>query len=462
MRKILNGMTITNKITLLYGCVFALVLLLTSVFLMLNATYYYRSVSRKELAETAERVAAHIEAGGALTAEALREARQNNLVEVRVTDMAGAPRGQTSADMPVIPFPPPPGGEWKARHEFLERTASWGGRIYHVQAFRENMRERQALRLFALVFVAANLVGLVGVFLIGKAISRAMLKPIVHMSQTAERISIEDLSRRIDVDGPDDEFRKLAVTFNEMIQRLETSFKKQNQFVSDASHELRTPISVIQGYANLLDRWGKTDPAVTQESIDSIKSETAHMSSLVEKLLFLAKDGPDTVGRDADPVSLAEVAEEVLKEFSLARERLVPRLSLETEADGILHADRHMMKRLIWIFLENAVKYGGDGLSRVTIRVAEDRGAVSLTVADDGAGIDPADLPHIFERFYRADKSRSREIPGTGLGLSIAKRIAERHSAHLSVESSPGEGAAFTVRFPRGAVENSFSAANKQ
>ena len=147
-----------------------------------------------------------------------------------------------------------------------------------------------------------------------------MLKPVEEIQQTAERISIEDLSQRIDTSGPDDEMKELAETFNSMISRLENSFQKQNQFISDASHELRTPISVIQGYANLINRWGKSDPTVLEESIQSILAETEHMSQLIKKLLFLAKSDQNRIPVQKEQFCLNELVKEVVKEMEITTE----------------------------------------------------------------------------------------------------------------------------------------------
>ena len=141
-----------------------------------------------------------------------------------------------------------------------------------------------ALRLFYV-----NILGIILAALMGSYISNVMLKPIRKIKETAKRISVEDLSQRIEIDGPDDEIKELSVTFNSMIDRLEESFEQQSRFVSDASHELRTPISVINGYANLINRWGKDDPEILQEAVNNILEETDHMSVMIKNLLFLAK-----------------------------------------------------------------------------------------------------------------------------------------------------------------------------
>jgi signal transduction histidine kinase len=229
-----------------------------------------------------------------------------------------------------------------------------------------------------------------------------------------------------------------------MIDRLESSFQRQNQFVSDASHELRTPISVIQGYANLINRWGKSDPDILQESIDSILSETEHMSALIRKLLFLAKGDQNRMLVQKKLVSLNEIAGEIVKELEILE---VHREILFEEKDKVeIWGDPDLIKQLLWIHAENALKYTKDG-GLITVRVWKDKKNAYVSVSDNGAGISQEHLPRIFDRFYRVDQSRNKGISGTGLGLSIAKWIADSHFGYISVESKEGEGTTFVNSF---------------
>ena len=189
--------------------------------------------------------------------------------------------------------------------------------LYRIQVFRMMADGNYMILNFMSKLVIADIIGILCVFLIGRYISRRMLKPVAAIREAAERISIEDLRQRISTEGPDDEMKELTETFNSMIDRLDTSFQKQNQFISDASHELRTPISVIQGYANLINRWGKSDPAVLQESIDSILAETDHMSTLIRQLLFLAKTDQNKLSLQKEEISLNEVAQELVREMEM-------------------------------------------------------------------------------------------------------------------------------------------------
>jgi signal transduction histidine kinase len=476
LNKWLAGRAITTKITVLYGLMFAGALVLFSVILFLNAVLYYRNASLQELEEMAERVTAYIAEGGPVTQEALTDLRMGKNIEISVkTD--GAPVVNTSglaeftiADSQPPGYPAAPQGKVTTvyngpfrpapgflaflfnfnsgiRYMASERYVDQQGARTHIMVFRPFAVEQKILRTFSDLFVLANILGVASAFLIGRYIGKVLLKPISAIRQTAAQIGVEDLSRRIVLaEGPEDEVKKLALTFNGMIARLEASFAKQSQFISDASHELRTPISIIQGYANLIDRWGKSDPTVLQESIDSIKNETEHMSTLVKKLLFLARDERDSGRITPQPVNLGFLAAEVIKEAAVME--VGCELELREDVETVVSGDFGLLKQMIWIFIENGKKYCETEPCRIMIRIYKEGGHPCLSVTDNGIGIRREDLPFIFERFYRADKSRSHETSGTGLGLSIAEWIVKQHGASVRVESVLRQGTTMIVTFP--------------
>ena len=260
----------------------------------------------------------------------------------------------------------------------------------------------------------------------------------------AESIGIDDLSQRIPEEGSDGGLKRLVSTFNSMIARLEISFKKQTQFVSDASHELKTPIAVINGYINLIDRWGKERPEILQEAIDSIKAQTESMSVLIKKLLFLAKYDQMATVNTCTAVSANEVIKDVMKEFMMIHpERKV---KFEGGTEKRVYADYDAIKQLLWIYADNAFKYTCQE-NTVTFSAYDDGAFVYMSVADDGHGIEKDHIPFIFDRFYRVDKSRNREIGGSGLGLSIAKKLASAFDGEVYAESEPNVRTAFINKF---------------
>lgn len=470
-------MTIATKITILYGGLFSFAILVISFIILGNAATINQSLTKQELLRTMDNIEAYMFDGNKTIAnkDELAGLLDNKYVEVRIFNLNTREEVKSAVgDIPpfIVGDPskknkefhqnPANGGRNSERvigargpeyavkgdpgNEFmvLERLVNTDHGDYMVQAYKMYGDRRFYVQSFGILLILIDIVGVAGAFWVGKYISRIILRPIETIRQTAERISIEDLSQRMDVSGPNDEMKELSETFNSMIERLERSFKKQNQFVSDASHELRTPISVIQGYANLMNRWGKEDATVLQESIDSIIAETEHMSAMIKKLLLLAKDDQSRAHIQKQQISLNEIAQEVIKELELvAGERQF--LLVETE-EVILQADPDLLKQLLWIHLENSLKYTTE-TGVITIHIYTKGEFAYLSIKDDGAGIAEEDIPHIFDRFYRADKSRNQEIPGTGLGLSIADWIVRSHGGKIQVTSTLGEGTEFINSF---------------
>ncbi|MGI5962775.1 MAG: sensor histidine kinase [Lawsonibacter sp.] len=285
------------------------------------------------------------------------------------------------------------------------------------------------------------------------ASTAARLNSMTHMSRQElenlagelDKINAKHLDSRIDLPTTQKELRSLARSINDMLDRVNRAYSAQMRFVSDASHELRTPIAVIQGYAALLDRWGKSDPAALQESIDAIRSETASMERLVEQLLFLARGDNDSQPVKKEALDLTNLAGEVLREEEMVYPERVflPRWE---EAAVTVWADSGLIKQVMRILLDNAIKYSPDGA--IYLRVYESGGYARVTVQDEGMGIPPEGISHIFERFYRTDQSRDRKTGGTGLGLSIAKWIVERHSGWFEVVSRVDVGTRITFVLP--------------
>lgn len=237
------------------------------------------------------------------------------------------------------------------------------------------------------------------------------------------------------------------MALNNLIHRMKESQRQQARFVSDASHELRTPISVIQGYVNMLDRWGKTDPAILEESIEALKNESEHMKELIEQLLFLARgdSGRNTLHKTT--VDLKQVMYEVWEESVMIDASHVYELDInETEPDCTVEGDPAMLKQSIRIFVQNAGKYSGKG-DTIRLAVGHQGSQVYYLVQDEGIGMKQNDIVHIFERFYRSDKARSSDTGGSGLGLSIAKWIIDAHNGQIQVLSRPEIGTRFTVLF---------------
>jgi len=240
----------------------------------------------------------------------------------------------------------------------------------------------------------------------------------------------------------DKELAGLEQAVNKLMRRMRDSYRQQARFVSDASHELRTPIAVIQGYANMLDRWGKEDEKVLTESIDAIKAESDHMKKLVEQLLFLARGDSGKTKLNIENIDLAGMMREVLEESEMIDKEHT--YKLRENGSVMTLGDPDMLKQTARILVDNAVKYSAPG-EEITLKTGYMDGYPTFTVQDNGVGMTQSDVPHVFERFYRADSSRARESGGTGLGLAIAKWIVDRHNGWFVVMSREEIGTRITV-----------------
>jgi len=277
-------------------------------------------------------------------------------------------------------------------------------------------------------------------------LNNAVLKPIQDMAQVAATLGAGNLSNRLNVAGTKNELRDLAVVINHMLDRIELSYNSQKQFVSDASHELRTPIAVIQGYVRMLERWGKDDRSILDEGIRAISQETSAMKELVESLLFLARHDKKTLMMEMSSFDPAELIRELQKEEIMVHKDyhfVTSRMDSMT-----ISADRNMMKQVLRILCDNAVKYSGPDSTITLSCTREQVHTCCLSVKDEGQGIAQDELPKIFDRFYRSDKARQSETGGHGLGLSIARIIVVAHKGKLRVRSKPGSGSVFSIILP--------------
>lgn len=293
-------------------------------------------------------------------------------------------------------------------------------------------------------FLPLLLIISLGIFiLLGNYIVHKLLKPIKDMTDCVKDINGTSLNR-LDTNVAKDELKDLAITFNEMLDRLELYMNQQKQFVSDASHELRTPIAIIQGYTEMLERWGKDDPAILEESINSLSQETANMKELLEKLLFLSRSDKKTLKVEKEPFNLSVLCHEVIKETGFIDDE--HDILAKITEDVMLSGDRGLIKELIRILVDNALKYTPEGGS-ITLGCNISKQNVILSIQDTGIGIAREHIPHLFERFYRIDEARNKSTGGTGLGLAIAMQIIKVHDAQISVTSELNQGTSFLIFF---------------
>ena len=243
-----------------------------------------------------------------------------------------------------------------------------------------------------------------------------------------------------------DEVGRLAQSFSDLLARLGEAFARERQFISDASHELKTPLTSINANAQMLLRWGDREPAIRRESLETIVRESGDLAGMVNGMLTLAKaDRGDELPKE--PLSLAQIASEVSQNAAPRAAEKGIALRFSHAGTPIVYGDPNLLRQLVGNLVDNAIKFSERG--SVDVAVGENRGSAWVDVTDTGPGIPEPELPNIFQRFYRADKARSRDVPGTGLGLAIVRSIARVHGGEASVSNSPGGGARFRVVLPR-------------
>lgn len=315
----------------------------------------------------------------------------------------------------------------------------------YLEAGASLNRLDESMERLRLLLGAMGIVGLMAALLGGWAIAASALRPVHVMANTARAIALSrGFSRRLPELGRRDELGHLAGTFNEMLASLDEAYRAQQRFVADASHELRTPLTAIQGNLELLERAPDAPDAERAETIHHLRKEAERMSRLVSDLLILARADAGQSAR-LRRLELDRLLLGVLRDASAMATG--QKVSLRTIDQVEIMGDPDLLRQLLLILMDNALRYTPEG-GEITLGLHTEPGAAVITVSDTGIGIDSNDLPHIFERFYRADKARAKEKGGTGLGLSIARWIADQHGGDISAESKPGSGSTFTVRLP--------------
>jgi len=315
--------------------------------------------------------------------------------------------------------------------------------LYFYRTITSMVHAFDRLTIFLLFMDVFGLLIAIGV---GNLVSRNVLKPIKTMTELAREIAFGNMSGRIPISVANDELTELAKTLNEMLDRLEGGIFRQQKFVSDASHELRTPTTVIAGYIEILEKYGTDDKALLAESVDAIRSEAQNMKNLLENLLFLARNDQQRQKIFKVKFDLSEMISDVVKKM----QKVISTHSIKLLQNDFaqIYADKTMTLQMLRIFLDNATKYTPTGGTiSISSELVDDK--VILSISDTGIGIAPENLEKIFERSFRVDsEDLVRDVRGSGLGLSIAKLIAESHEIKIEVTSKVGSGTTFKLTIP--------------
>ena len=400
-----------------------------------------RDIQRGRKEDLAEGLREHTElrAGGALLQ--VSDEQGNWLYRSSVMSDYGVPR-------PAIV--PKRATEYKGKHVPLRiwtEKVTVGGESYLIQSAFEMDDFYEALHHFALMLFISIPSLLVCAAAAGYWISTRALAPVDQITQTARTISAQNLSSRLVVPNTGDELQRLSETLNGMLERLEAAFKKITQFTADASHELRTPVAVMRTRAELSLRKARSAEEY-RDVIAEVLTELEKTSGLIEQLMFLARADSGAETLHFSPTNVGEVLREACHQGSALAEAKQVAFQEKISSDSMwILGDASSLRRLFLILIDNAVKYT-PASGQIEVSLHRNDGYAVAEVRDTGIGIAEADLPNVFERFYRADKARTRESGGVGLGLSIGRWITEVHAGKIEVHSSPGHGSIFQIRLP--------------
>jgi heavy metal sensor kinase len=448
--------------------------LLTGIFLLLCASFYLdlRNFLENGLRETQLRRARHLcallahvqQTGEAYVVTQIKDwyAPESNDQFIRIARadgtlvyLSGAPKDGTfdPADVPFYPPPPAP--------EFIRKQKLSGGKTLLIASLNfksagnpdyfiefggllgpvESMLNHLFLQLALGLPLAVGIITVGGYLLVLRA-----LRPVEHITRAAEQITQLNLSGRLPVEKSGDELERLSLALNRMIERLDVAFQNSKRFAADASHDLRTPLTILRGELESMVE----DPQLDGElrgRLAGLLEEAIHLSKIVEQLFTLTQLDRGESRTEWTRFDLAELARTTADQMSLLADDKRISLSCQAAEPAYVQGDRSRIKQVIVNLLDNAIKYTR-AQGKVDVRVRGVNGHAVLEVEDSGIGIPPEALPHVFERFYRVDKARSAEAESAGLGLSIVKAICTAHGAEVEAASVPGAGSRFVIKLP--------------
>ncbi|MCY6482859.1 HAMP domain-containing sensor histidine kinase [Clostridium aestuarii] len=444
--------SITFKITFVYTFILSILLFLVSVGILFGFKFFLIEQTRENVDKNSEIIVNKMKNISEIPEKLIYDTVLRENIEVNVFDInkkliytSIKDNEYESYYIPNINYSEVIRDTNNYEKLILNKGISVNDKIYYLQFSKNLEEENEYFFILLTALVVLDIIIIIITMVVASKVSKKMLRPVDDMTKIVKAINIKNLDTRLNVNGSHDELKELAQTFNEMFDRIQESYERQNQFVSDASHELRTPIAVIQGYVNLLNRWGKNDKEVLEESIIAIKSESQNMKELVEKLLFLARADKKTQKVEKSEFYLDELVDEVFKETKLIDTN--HEIINKTDEKILIFADRKLLKQTLRIFIDNSIKFTAEKGS-ITVNAYSNKNKAILVIEDTGIGIPKEDIPYVFNRFYRSDKSRSKDKGGTGLGLSIAKWIIAQHKGTINIKSVVDFGTKISISIP--------------
>ncbi|MDO4289564.1 MAG: ATP-binding protein [Eubacterium sp.] len=398
--------------------------------------------------------------------------RDNTLISYRLSDsQGGIVRSSQSVDALLNPenlfssnaslFRPQPSLYHTEAGDFEVDSFRYGGEEYYylgtstaltqgytlyIQVAKNLSDSLAFMNILLGIQIVISVVCLALILLLGIYGTKSSLKPLIEISKTARQITENNLNTRIPETGNKDELDQLIGSLNQMIGQLEQAFDAQKRFVSDASHELRIPLTIIQGYTDILRDWGQDNPELVAEATAAIGEESAGMKELVEELLLLTRLENNYYSKGFERLALGPLLQKTLEECRLIDDTHQYRLSLE--ADCTIRCNPGLIRQALRAVVDNSAKYTPAG-GVITLGCRREKNLAILFVADTGEGIPETALAKVRQRFYRVDNDRSRKTGGTGLGLSITSSIVSLHQGSLEITSQVGVGTTVAMAFPR-------------
>lgn len=454
----MNPRSVRFRLTAWYACILAATFAVAGMGVWLALRDSIHESADKELRSRLQAVRqflgeARREGGAAELVEDLNEQTSPDGAQIRVADSSGkwifASPGSDAWGLPT-----PLGGKLPERgmagtvvvagKHLRVLSAPAGGGIAQIGMPVEEFYDLLGDFTWTVALAAPLLLLLA--FAGGYWMSGRALHPVGQIARMAQDISAQNLSHRLPLRGSGDELDQLSATLNEMFGRLEAAFSRITQFTADASHELRTPLAIMRTTAEVVGSKPRSEEEHAK-AWDSILRESERTSRLIDDLLLLARADAGSDGLAFEPMDLAACLRDACREMRIMAEAAGLRFETCQPAECPISGDGEALRRLIFILVDNAIKYTPPG-GEVRVKMEVAPGKAAIEVRDTGAGISPEDQFHIFDRFYRASKDRSRKTGGAGLGLSIAQWMAARHGGEILVESTPGVGSAFKVILP--------------
>lgn len=325
----------------------------------------------------------------------------------------------------------------------ITKPVIWSdGKVVEVQTMKQLLDVGKNLDFLRLILVAVTLIGMLLMTASSVTLGKIITNPINKLINTMSHSRISGKYEKIAVrPNKKDEMAQMGIAFNEMMEQLEQNFKKQEQFVSDASHELKTPLTVIESYAKLLSRHGFGNTEIAEESVQAIINETSRMKEMVSQMLVLATSNGKQQSKN-DLIDVKVLVEETLQSMRTSYNR---NFLLKADGPFYVNTDTEQLRQLLFIILDNARKYSEKDIKT---SIKENEEGTTISIMDYGDGIPKKDLDRIFDRFYRVDEARNRKTGGTGLGMAIAKGIADRLPAKLTIQSTVGFGTTIHIFLP--------------